>query len=195
MRTSITQSDLLTDLRHRIEQHCTLVATTFQPLDHQIIVWKSKPTEWNIGQCFDHLSLTHDYYRRKLAPALAHPQQSRPAADYYHASFWAGIYMYFAFNPRHSFPTAEMITPRQVVQETVFTQYLVKQDILVKLLDQLNMIDLCRTRVQIEKGVRFNLGDCLKILVYHDALHIHQAQRVLNKYHHGYPTTRPPVVC
>ena len=29
------------------------------------------------------------------------------------------------------------------------------------------------------RGVQFNLGDCLKILAYHDALHIGQAQRVL----------------
>lgn len=41
------------------------------------------------------------------------------------------------------------------------------------------LIDLCRTQVPIALGVRFNLGDCLKILVYHDALHLSQALHVL----------------
>jgi hypothetical protein len=36
-----------------------------------------------------------------------------------------------------------------------------------------------RTKVPIATAVNFNIGDCLKILAYHDELHIGQAKRVL----------------
>lgn len=193
MTTSIAKRELFADLRQRIEQQRILVTGIFQPLPGQIIHWKPKPTEWNIGQCFDHLNLTHAYYRPKLDRALLNPQLANSVTDHYRASFWGRIYMVFAFNPRFSFPTAESITPQPRVPENVLTDYLAKQEALVNLLDQLHTIDLCQTRVPIEKGVHFNLGDCLKILVYHDALHIDQAQRVLRSYQQDQRTTYPPI--
>jgi hypothetical protein len=60
--------------------------------------------------------------------------------------------------------------------------YLRRQDALCAILDQVGPVDLSRTSVPLEKGIRFNLGDCLKILVYHDGLHIDQARRVLEAY-------------
>ncbi len=193
MPTSIAKSELFADLRQRIDQHRILVTATFQPLPRQTIQWKSKPTEWNIGQCFEHLSLTHEYYHRKIDRTLANPQLSNPMTDRYSVSFWGRIYMYFAFNPRYSFPTPKSITPHQLVTDTVLSDYLTKQDRLSNLLDQLHPIDLCRTRVPIEKGVHFNLGDCLKVLVYHDDLHMNQAQQVLRQYYQDQKTTRPPI--
>ena len=60
----------------------------------------------------------------------------------------------------------------------MLNQYLAYQETLLQHLDEAAAVDLVKTMVPIEKFVRFNLGDCLKILVYHDELHIGQAQRV-----------------
>ncbi|GAB4195073.1 MAG: hypothetical protein OHK0022_11560 [Roseiflexaceae bacterium] len=179
MSKLITKADFLADLRAGIQRHRSVLAELFRPLDTQHLAWQPQPKEWSIVQCFDHLNLTHDYYRPKIAAALAQPARAGAMQDGYVPSFWGRIYMHFAFNPRYSFPTAEEITPQTAPQAGVLDAYLARQDTLEQTIAQVGPIDLRATRIPIARGVAFNLGDCLKILVYHDALHIGQAQRVL----------------
>lgn len=129
-------------------------------------------------QCLEHLNLTHDYYAPKIAVALAAPAPAR-SPDIYAPSFWGRIYMHFAFSPRASFPTTEAITPGDTFGCAVLAGYLDRQTQLLTALRRAEGVDLRRTWVPIAPAVRFNLGDCLKILVYHDALHLGQALRVL----------------
>lgn len=179
MADPITKPEFLVDLQARIDRHRHLVTGTFQPLDDATLAWQPNPREWNILQCFEHNVQTHDYYTPKITRALQSPARSSGAGDSVQPSFWGRIYMHFAFNPRYSFPTAAVITPSKGLERTILDTYLRRQDALSAILDQVGPIDLSRTPVPLEKGIRFNLGDCLKILVYHDGLHVDQAQRVL----------------
>ena len=87
---------------------------------------------------------------------------------------------HFSFNPKYSFPTAPDITPAaDSLGQDVLHRYLAIQETLLETLNAVAAIDLRATTVPVEKFVRFNLGDCLKILVYHDRLHLGQAERVL----------------
>lgn len=181
-----TKNELLAELQIQIESHCTLLKETFQPLDQAALTWQ--PTkrkgqqEWSILQCFDHLNLTHDYYMAKLQPVLVDAPLANASDDQYSASFWGGIYMFFALNPKYTFPSPEPVTPVAQPGPQVLSDYLMRQEELSNLFAKVTALDLIRTRVPIEKFVHFNLGDCLKILVYHDALHIGQAQRVYAQY-------------
>jgi hypothetical protein len=179
MTKTLTKFDLLSDLRDRIQEHHETVAELFQPLDAGKLNWQDSNKEWSIIQCFDHLNLTHEYYSPKIEGALSNPKPADPHQDLYKPSLWGRIYMYFAFNPKYSFPTAEEITPQSESNHTVLDVYLAKQDGLLEILEQVDQIDLNRTPVPLEKGIKFNLGDCLKVLVYHDDLHIEQAKGVL----------------
>lgn len=114
--------------------------------------------------------------------ALAAPVSVEEDADRYRPSFWGAIYMFFALNPRWSFPTPDVLMPSAAPDRSALGHYLGKQQALLTLLDSLRDVDLRRTRIPIEKSVQFNLGDCLKILVYHDSLHIAQAHTVLSQY-------------
>lgn len=96
-------------------------------------------------------------------------------ADRYAPSFWGRIYMAFAFNPRLSFPTAAVLQPGAALDAAVLERFLENQQQLLRRLEALAEVDLRATRVPISGMVRFNLGDCLKILVYHDELHANQA--------------------
>lgn len=168
----------LGDLTRLVEQHCETVVARFQPLTHEQLAWKPAANEWNILQCFDHLNLTHDYYTPKIRRAFDNPVVTQ-GNSLYRPSFWGRIYMYFALNPRYSFPTAPEIRPQSILTADVLQTYLAKQETLLAWLDEVAQIDLCATRIPIEKFVRFNLGDCLKVLVYHNGLHIGQAEGVL----------------
>jgi hypothetical protein len=87
--------------------------------------------------------------------------------------------MHFAFNPNYSFSVADEMAPNTAVSRDALAIYLSKQDHLLQTLSQVDNINLAKTKIPISTGVNFNLGDCLKILVYHDALHIDQARRIL----------------
>jgi hypothetical protein len=180
MPQPITKPDFLADLRHHIQQHCHTIAQRYAELDDTLLAQPPAPGEWSVLQCIDHLNLTHDYYRPRIEAALAAP---KPAgrSDLYRPSFWGRIYMHFAFNPKRSFATAAEITPSPAnrANRDLFAAYLARQTQLLGWLDNIGWVDVVKTAVSIERGVKFNLGDCLKILVYHDSLHLDQAERAL----------------
>ena len=181
MSNTLTKTTFFADLHQQIALHCETVVNCFCPLPDADLQWQPTvkgKTEWSILQCFDHLNLTHAYYTAKFGPLLSDAPPTTSAADRYKASFWGGIYMYFSLNPKYSFPSPEPITPTAQPDRQVLNQYLAYQETLLQHLDEAAAVDLVKTMVPIEKFVRFNLGDCLKILVYHDELHIGQAQRV-----------------
>lgn len=195
MSKVILKRTLLVDLHQRIAHHCDTVVRTFCPLDMARLSWQPQvkgKREWSILQCFEHLNLTHDYYMAKLTASLAKAPQVQAGADHYQASFWGGIYMHFALNPKYTFPSPEPITPMSQPDRSVLSAYLARQERLLELCEAVATVDLNKTLVPIEKFVRFNLGDCLKILVYHDALHLGQAQRVYTAQQQ--PELRPEVV-
>lgn len=179
MANAMEKGLFLEDLRAKIQENGEAV-TLFQALTLAQLQWQPEPKEWNILQCFDHLNLTHDYYTPKIEGALAAPQPASKR-DVYEPSFWGRIYMYFSFNPKYSFPAAAEIAPDTAVplDTTTFSHYLARQETFLDFLERVAEVDLTHTRIPIARGVRFNLGDCLKILAYHDALHIGQARRVL----------------
>jgi hypothetical protein len=172
----------LAELTSQVEAHLAEVRTTFQPLEETLLTWRPAPKEWSILICFDHLNQTYLYYQEKIERAIATPTLVKGSNDEYHPSFWGNIYMYFALNPKWSFPTPAALMPALSPERSVLEKYQANQLELVDLFHQLDQVDLKDTRVPIEKGVSFNLGDCLKILVYHDSLHIRQAHKVLADY-------------
>lgn len=181
MSTAISKRILITDLHQRVAAHCETVVNAFCTLATPALRWQpltKGKAEWSILQCFDHLNLTHDYYMAKIAGVLVNAPRADARQASYQPSFWGGIYMYFALNPKYSFPSPKPISPATQPDRQVLTDYLARQEVLLQCFDNVDQFDLVKTRVPIEKFVRFNLGDCLKILVYHDELHIGQAQRV-----------------
>lgn len=178
MGTPIDKASLFFYLCERIGRHGGLLTEQLAPRSLPQLAWRPQGRTWSVLQCLAHLNLTHDYYAPKIAVALAAPAPVR-SPDSYTPSFWGRIYMYFALNPRASFPSAEAIAPGDTLGRAVLAGYLDRQTQLLATLRRAEGVDLCRTQVPIAPGVRFNLGDCLKILVEHDALHLGQALRVL----------------
>ncbi|MCB0105912.1 MAG: DinB family protein, partial [Caldilineaceae bacterium] len=185
MRTKLTKEAFLADLHQRIAEHCETVVERFAPLADEQLQWQPAAKgkiEWSILQCFEHLNLTHQYYNAKIDRALSVLSPVATPDDFYKASFWGSIYMYFALNPKYTFPSPAPITPTAQPDRRVIHAYLACQEALLQRLEEIAHIDLNATLIPIEKFVRFNLGDCLKILVYHDELHIGQAQGITSQF-------------
>ena len=180
MAKPIAKAVFIAELQAQISENQTAVQQTFQPLSPTLLSQRPQPAEWSVLECVDHLNLTHEYYWPRVEQAIAEPVLAVAAAnDAYKPSFWGRIYMHFAFNPKYSFPTADEITPSTAPTAVVLDLYLAKQVALLQLLADIQLFDWRKTAVSIERGIKFNLGDCLRILVYHDRLHLGQARRAL----------------
>lgn len=182
MAYPLAKQALLADLRTRLAAHEEQVSQTLQPLSPAQLAWRPSPGEWSILLCLDHLAQTHVYYQTKLADALARPVAASDGHDDYRPSFWGRVYMAFAFNPRFSFPTPDALAPRPEPPTDAAALYLIRLAELRVRLAAVEHVDLRRTRVPIGRGVSFNVGDCLRILVDHDALHLRQAAQVAAAY-------------
>ena len=180
MARQVAKQDFIFDLQNKIKEHCETVTAVYRPLPLEQLTTQPDPKEWNILQCFDHLNLTHEYYEPKIQAGLANPTAKDHTNDVYKPSFFGRIYMHFAFNPKYSFSVADEMAPQTAVSRDALAIYLNKQDHLLQTLAQIDDINLTKTKTPISTGVNFNLGDCLKVLVYHDALHFHQAQGILD---------------
>ncbi len=174
--------EFLNELRRQIQANDAAVSGRFAVLTDEQLNWRASAKTWSIGQCIDHLNLTHDYYRPKLADAWRKPAPAT-AASRYTPSFWGRIYMHFALNAKYSFPTAPEITPGSAASRSVLADYTQRQRELLALIATAGSIDLTRTAVPIAGIVQFNVGDCLKVLAFHDKLHIEQALGVLAAMH------------
>jgi hypothetical protein len=175
MAQPIVKPALFDDLRTRISAHQSTVMALFAPLAGDQLAWKPSPKEWSILQCFDHLDLTHAFYAARLDRAVVQPAPARPADDAYRPSFWGGIYLAVAFNPRFSFPAPGPSVPRAELGPDVLERFLARQQTLLDRIAHAAGSDLSRTRVPLGAGVHFNLGDCFIALVHHDRLHLNQA--------------------
>ena len=125
--------------------------------------------------------MTGKYYALRIEKALTASTPAPLANDMYTPSFWGRIYMHFSFNPKYKFPALPIIQPDLSSNLTfdVLDRYLTKLDQIDTLFEQAVRLDVSRTLVPIELGIKFNFGDILRITVYHDDLHIGQARRVL----------------
>ena len=175
----LTQRALLAGLLDEAEEQVAQVRSEFEPLCLDDLLWHPSAKDWNILQCIDHLNETHAYYARRIQGAQQQPRNATGGDAPYSPSFFGRIYMNFAFNPRLSFPARGEIAPGTDLTVAVLERWQAHQAALMTWLQDAAQTDLTATRIPIERRVSFNLGDCLRILVHHNALHIDQAQRVL----------------
>ena len=179
MAVGLRNEAFLADLTARIHDQCEQVETLFLPLSERQLNWQPSPKEWSILQCVDHLNKTNRFYMGRIKRALQAARPTSGGPDDYKPSFWAGVYIRFAFNPRLSFPSPRQSVPESTLNLDTLTDYLAFQDNLLSLMKGVRNVSLTMTRTPLFKGITYNLGDYLKVLIYHDGLHMGQARRVL----------------
>lgn len=179
-----SNADFLADLRRRIGEHQSLVKEVFSPLDAALLNRQPAAKEWSALQCVEHLNLTHRYYWGKISPALVGVTQSATGGEaLYRPSFWGRIYMYFGLKEGSRFASPAMLNPggSSNLTSQVLTDYLDWQKKLLSLMEGVERDEMLNVRVPIQFFVVFALGDCLKILTYHDRMHMHQAQAAVGR--------------
>lgn len=175
-----SKNELFASLHAGIRAHRAILRERFAPEAAEQLAARPAAGEWSVLECLDHLVTTHDYYAPLLDAAErdATPAAAAAEQDVYAPSFFGGIYLWFQ-RPRFRFPAPSELAPRDDLDRDVLQAYAARLDALEARLRGFETADLRATRIPLQMGVRFNLGDVLRFLVVHDELHLDQAERAL----------------
>lgn len=148
---------------------------------HQID-WKPSPEAWSIGQCLEHLVVTHEQYEPKVPKLLQEARSSgRPPTYEAWASTWFGRLLTRSVTPgSRKVPTSRVFTPGVHPRPGVLEALLGKFDELEKWIRESDGLDLARIKVPspVTRLLRYNLGEAFHIVVVHAERHLQQADRV-----------------
>lgn len=198
----VKTQELLHELTRLNQRLTEIVARDFPILNLDQLNWREHDEKWSIAECLMHLNYVADYYFPSTLRAVknAKAKKSRPQETFTRG--WLGhryaskfrltldnqiknrIESPAKYNPRNS--SASNLDGKIIVET-----FLKNQAVLQQLLEDAVSINLQKTRVPalFFGFISVQLGDMLKVLIYHTERHIIQAQRIL--YHDYFPGNIP----
>lgn len=202
MPKTVPTKELLFEL-HRLNQRLSeIIARDFPNLSAEQLNWREQSDKWSIAECLMHLNYVADYYYPSMLKAIknAKARKSKPQEQFTRGWLGHRYVSKFRLNLdnqiKNKIESPSKYDPRSVSSsalngEKVIADFLEKQQMLQVMLQDSMTINIQKTRVYaIFWGlISIQLGDMLKILVYHAERHTVQAQRIL--YHDYFPGNLP----
>ncbi|WMX12223.1 MULTISPECIES: DinB family protein [unclassified Aureispira] len=202
MPKTVQTITLLRELERLNQRLSEIVARDFANLSSEQLNWREHEEKWSIAECLLHLNYVADYYFPATLKAIKNSKskKSKPQAKFTRG--WLGHYYASKFRlnldnqMKSKIESPSKYNPRsisssQLEGKAIVQEFLANQDTLYSMLQDARLINLQKTRVYAAflGLVSIQLGDMLKILVYHTERHIVQAQRIL--YHDYFPGNLP----
>jgi hypothetical protein len=202
MPKTVSTKELLAELNRLNRRLSEIVARDFPGLSSDQLNWREQADKWSIAECLLHLSYVVDYYFPATLKAIesAKARKSKPKTTFTRG--WLGHYYVNKFRLNFDNQMKSMLespskyNPKRSSSSTldgkeIVANFLKKQQTLHLMLQDAMLINLQTTRIHVVFWglMSIQLGDMLKVLVYHNERHIVQAQRVL--YHDYFPGNLP----
>ncbi len=180
-------SELFLHLMNYYSEAISRVELNFLKLSFEQINHKPSPEKWSCGECFEHLLKTNGLYIpifNKLINQLV--DQKNDNGEEFRNTF-TGKFIIKTVDPeqikRYKSPKAFRLSVSNV-RNDVIQKFLDQEKQLFTLIQKFEGKDLNKIKVTSPASVmiRYNLGDCLTILAYHNKRHINQAEKALNSF-------------
>lgn len=175
-----TGIELIERLHTKLQHNRDTFQEKFPELPIKSLDWKPDPESWNLTEIIGHMNETHDYYVPRIQNVLENSPIPSTGDNRYKPTFFGRIYIYFAFNTSFEFKAPSVLNPQSRDSVNEISRWHSRIDLLSHLLEKASTLSLTANRIPIEKGVTFNLGDCFRILVSHDTLHIKQGIELIS---------------
>ncbi|MFK7799573.1 MAG: DinB family protein [Aureispira sp.] len=190
-KTVATQA-LLQDLKRLNQRLSEITLHDFTILDIEQLHWREATHKWSIIECVAHLNYVADFYLPPTLKAVEHAQRkaSRPQENFTRG-YWghrlvSKVRLRSNNFPKKNIESSKKYTPttsvnQQLDAQKIFEDFATHQQTKARILDIAPQINIEKTRVYalFFNLVSINLGDMLKMLIYHDERHVVQAQRIL----------------
>lgn len=159
-----------------------IVETKFFPLTSGLLNHKPSDESWSAAECFEHLLYTNGLYVPVFERISDNILKGYSCSGKVFKHTFMGKMIIKSVDPaqikKYKSPKAFRIKTTGV-RDNVLQQFLKQHEILLTKVMEFGQSDLQKIKIvsPASKFVRYNLGDCLMIIAYHNKRHIAQAER------------------
>jgi len=157
----------------------------FSDLSETQINWKPSEEKWSIGECIDHLAVTHKLYNSKikeLQPLFE--DLGEGSFKFKHTFSGRMILKYVDPNSTTRTKTFEVFRPSmRQINTNIIGSFCEEVETMISFAEKLHGVDLTKLKISspVTKLLSINVGDALLINLYHDKRHINQAEKIINE--------------
>ncbi|MBP2616274.1 DinB family protein [Chryseobacterium jejuense] len=177
----ISTTVLLDELKSRTGQHLQYAETLLLKPENELN-FRMTADSWSTLECLEHLNRYGDFYIPEISRKVS-SSNTTPKSDFKPGIL--GNYFAKSMLPKeklNKMKTLKTMNPiHSELNKEVVNEFIKQQQQLLDLLDQARYINLekMKTAISISKLITLKLGDTFRFVIYHNARHIAQAERVL----------------
>ncbi|MFI1773246.1 DinB family protein [Thalassobellus citreus] len=147
--------------------------------------WKPNQKSWSVLEAIEHLNLYGDFYLPKIESGINNNINSTISGSYFKPGL-LGDYFAKSMLPKEKLNKMNTFKSKNPngsdLNKSTLERFLLQQEKTLILLDKAKKVSLNKTKIPTTLGklVKLNLGDTLKVVIYHNLRHIVQAEKTLN---------------
>jgi hypothetical protein len=147
--------------------------------------WKPSEEKWSIGECIEHLVVTHKLYNSKIKELQPIFEESGEGSlKFKHTFSGRMILKYVDPNTTTRTKTFKVFKPSMKQTDTnIIRSFCEEVETMISFAGKLHGVDLIKLKISspVTKLLRMNIGDALLINLYHDKRHLYQAEKILDE--------------
>ena len=157
----------------------------FSGLSENQINWKPSEEKWSVGECIDHLVVTHKLYNsriKELQPLFE--DLGEGSFKFKHSFSGRMILKYVDPNSTTRAKTFKVFKPSmRQINTNIIRSFCEEVETMISFAEKLHGADLTKLKISspVTKLLKMNVGDALLINLYHDKRHLNQAEKILNE--------------
>ena len=157
----------------------------FDGLSETQINWKPSKEKWSIGECIEHLVVTHKLYNLKIKELQTLFENSGEGSlKFKHTFSGRMILRYVDPNKTTRTKTFKIFKPTiREINSNIIKSFCEEVETMISLARKLHGVNLTKLKISspVTKILKMNVGDALLINLYHDERHLNQAKKILNE--------------
>jgi hypothetical protein len=147
--------------------------------------WKPSEEKWSIGECINHLVITHKLYNSKIKELQPLFEDSGKGFIKFKHTFSARMILkYVDPNSTTRTKTFKVFKPSmRQINTSIIRSFCEEVESMISFAEKLHGVDLTKLKIgsPLTKLLRMNVGDALLINLYHDQRHLNQAKKIINE--------------
>lgn len=156
----------------------------FSGLSEKQINWKPSEEKWSVGECVDHLVVTHKLYNSKIKEVQPMFGDSDEGAfKFKHTFSGRMILKYVDPDSTTRAKTFKVFKPSmRQINTNIIGSFCEEVETMISFAENLHGANLTKLKISspVTKLLKMNVGDALLINLYHDKRHLNQAEKIIN---------------
>jgi DinB superfamily len=151
----------------------------FLKLSPDQLSWRPSEKQWSVGECFEHLMRTNNSYIPYYQKFVLKGIKNKPV-KYTHTLMGKIVIKSMKPENKRKTKTTGLFNPiGSVIKESIVKDFLHKNNEIIDLVSRMDMSKLKeKITSPFAKYVKYNIGDSLMIIAYHNLRHLQQAKNV-----------------